>query len=163
MYLATILTVFAMLASGGVGYMYRDVTVPTSTKISAQTVSPSIAPSPTPSPDEIAKDVYNLVNEYRKNNGLSYLTKSVPTCAIAGARLPEAEVDWSHDGFWKYSRLYSGISKVGENLARNYFTSKEVLDAWIKSPEHKENLDKPEWKYMCIKSENYHFVQIFSD
>ncbi len=31
-------------------------------------------------------------------------------------------------------------SYAGENLARNFYYSKEVVDAWMKSPTHKENL-----------------------
>jgi hypothetical protein len=31
-------------------------------------------------------------------------------------------------------------SYAGENLARNFYYSKEVVDAWLKSPTHKENL-----------------------
>lgn len=53
---------------------------------------------------------------------------------------------WAHtspDGVepWKFilDQNYD-YSYAGENLARNFYYSKEVVDAWMKSPSHKENL-----------------------
>lgn len=136
--------------------MYRDISSPIPSEI--------ISPTPTLAPVIDPEELYSIVNRYRENLGLSTLTKSVPTCAIAGARLPEIEVDWSHDGFWKYEPVFiDKLGHVGENLARNQIYTQNVMDAWLGSKLHKENIDRPIWNHMCIVTDGKNVVQIFSD
>lgn len=43
-----------------------------------------------------------------------------------------------------------GAEAVGENVAYNYQTAESVLTAWLNSPGHKANIEKPEWTHMGI-------------
>lgn len=116
-------------------------------------------PSPTAIPQQFGKAITALVNEYRVQNNLSVLTESVPTCSIASGRLIEIKSDYSHTGFYKFGSTYD--MPLSENIARNFFTPESVVDGWLKSPTHKENLDKP-WTHMCIATDGVYVVQIFS-
>lgn len=120
------------------------------------------SPTLTQTPKQLSNEINSMFFEYRKSIGLKVTTESVPTCAVAAARLIEVQGDWSHDGYYKY-RYIINAPHTGENLARDYIDPKSVFDGWIKSPTHKENLDRPEWKHMCIATDGKYVVQIFSD
>lgn len=124
-------------------------------------VFPTPIPSPTIAPERFKNELTSVVSGYREKNGLSLLTESTQTCAIAAARLIEVHDDWSHNGFHKYSGFASTYQ--GENLAKEYLTPKDVVDHWIASPTHKENLDRSIWNHMCIATDGNYVVQIFSD
>jgi uncharacterized protein YkwD len=52
----------------------------------------------------------------------------------------------SHNGFVGRSDIIFetlGAKKVGENVAFNYYTAMGVFKAWLKSPEHKNNIEGP--------------------
>jgi len=121
--------------------------------------APTATPTPTMTPESFAQEVYGLVNEYRVQNNLSVLTESVATCSITNARLVEVNNDYSHKGFYKFSPAYN--MSLGENIASNYIRPQDVVEGWIASPLHKENLDKP-WTHMCIATDGVYVVQIFS-
>lgn len=83
------------------------------------------------------------LNELQKNNYISLQSEEHDNYMIS-KNVP------SHDNF--NDRLVKisnalGATKVGENVAYNYNTSKAVLDAWLKSPLHKE----------CIEGDYTHF------
>jgi uncharacterized protein YkwD len=107
----------------------------------------------------VQTSLWASVNEYRIRNGLNPLTLDQRMCNYADKRLGEIKDDWSHNGFnsdiskgYLFSTLCIGCNVMGENLARDFFNEKDILNGWINSPSHKENLDRKEYKFGCIKS-----------
>lgn len=86
-------------------------------------------------------ECYNLVNQYRQENGLDILIWDNTLCEYAKIRAAEASIKWSHtrpDGTsWK--EMNPDVFQ-GENLAKGYYNASEAVDAWIASQGHKENI-----------------------
>ena len=98
--------------------------------------------------DISVKDLLTYTNAKRKESGLSELRLN---SALTSAAYQKAE-DMFKDQYWahispdgtepwdfilgqNYDYIYAG-----ENLAKNFKSSKDVVEAWMKSPSHKENL-----------------------
>lgn len=94
------------------------------------------------------KDLLSYTNKKRGEIGVSDLKIN---SKLSEAALKKAQ-DMFEDGYWAhvspdgtepwdfilgqdYDYIYAG-----ENLAKNFSTSKEVVEAWYESPSHKENL-----------------------
>ncbi len=91
-------------------------------------------------------DAMKLINDYRVSVGLTELKQ------ITHISYKSEEHDnymiinnvVNHDDFVARSENIMkvlGAKKVGENIAYNYNTPKAALDAWLKSPGHKENIE----------------------
>lgn len=93
-------------------------------------------------------ELLSLTNKIRSENGLSSLSLSgeLNTAATSKANDMFAKDYWAHnapDGtppwvFVKgagYNYMYAG-----ENLARGFTTAQDVVNAWMESPGHRENL-----------------------
>ncbi|MBW6441689.1 CAP domain-containing protein [Patescibacteria group bacterium] len=93
-------------------------------------------------------DLLKYTNKKRQENGASNLTLNSKLSAAAEKKARDMFEDgyWAHvapDGTepWdfiigeNYEYIYAG-----ENLAKNFSTSREVVEAWFKSPSHKSNL-----------------------
>ncbi|MBI2641152.1 hypothetical protein HYW87_00975 [Candidatus Roizmanbacteria bacterium] len=98
--------------------------------------------------DITLEKLYQLTNEQRTKNNLSPL--SFNEDLSEGAKLKAQDMFaknyWSHyaaDGKtpWDFI-LASGYQYefAGENLAKNFLFSQGVIDAWMASPSHKENV-----------------------
>jgi uncharacterized protein YkwD len=94
------------------------------------------------------KDLLQNTNKKREEANLSDLRLNAKLTAAAQAKAADMFKDgyWSHvapDGVepWDFilGQSYDYIY-AGENLAKNFSTSKEVVEAWFKSPSHKSNL-----------------------
>lgn len=98
-------------------------------------------------------DLLNDTNKKRQENGLAplQLNEKLNDAASHKAQNMFAQNYWAHvapDGttpwvFIKdadYQYLYAG-----ENLARGFTTADDVVDAWMKSPSHRENLLSPNY------------------
>lgn len=113
-----------------------------------------------------AMEVEKLVNGYRVNLGLNPLEHDPKLCEIAEDRLKDVPLDWSHAGFKEKYYLENTpnafYKSLGENLAKDYQTSLEVLYAWSKSPTHKENIVNPKFTHSCIATDTNHVVHIFA-
>lgn len=82
------------------------------------------------------------VNNYRQEKNLPLLQKDSQLCQCAQIRASEIAYDYSHQKFAEYVDLYCpGCRFAGENLSKNFYTPKEVLDGWLESPTHKKELD----------------------
>lgn len=103
--------------------------------------------------DITVEEIINLVNQERTKNGLSplVLSSELSTAATTKASDMFAKNYWAHISptgttpwvFIKdagYDYLYAG-----ENLARDFNFSKEVVEAWMNSSTHKANILKPEY------------------
>lgn len=119
------------------------------------------------------KEVIDLVNEYRSQNGLENLIpiKDLDTIAKTKAKDLESNNYFSHTSptlgtpfeMLKQNRI--GYEVAGENLAGN-INSKKAVEAWINSKPHKENITNKNYKYTGVavgESQTYGkiFVQIF--
>jgi hypothetical protein len=102
------------------------------------------------SPDELLV----MTNQKRLENGLPPLSMD-SSLALAAQRKADdmfTKNYWAHiapDGTtpWYFIKS-SGYEYVyaGENLARGYTTSSDVINAWMASPSHKENMLSPNYK-----------------
>ncbi|NMB91451.1 CAP domain-containing protein [candidate division WWE3 bacterium] len=94
------------------------------------------------------KDLLEYTNGKREEVGLSDLKLNSKLTLAA----QEKAADMFKDGYWAHvapdgaepwdfilAQNYDYIY-AGENLAKNFSTSKEVVEAWYKSPSHKSNL-----------------------
>lgn len=95
-----------------------------------------------------------LVNEKRREANLEPLTLSNDLAQAATAKgndmftqnywahvSPTGTTPWAFITATGYEYVYAG-----ENLARNFDKSGEVVEAWMSSPTHKANILKPEYK-----------------
>lgn len=95
-----------------------------------------------------------LTNREREKNGLATLTENSALDKAAAAKAANmfAENYWAHFAPsgktpWDFI-LGSGykFSYAGENLAKNFYTSEDVVSAWMESPTHKENIINPKYR-----------------
>lgn len=98
--------------------------------------------------------LFELTNEERQKNGVAPLTYNdrLASAATAKAQNMFAHNYWAHygpDGTspWDFI-LGSGYryQYAGENLAKDFMYSDEVVKAWMDSPTHRANIVKSEYK-----------------
>lgn len=94
------------------------------------------------------RELLEKTNEVRVKNGKSSLVinETLSKAAMQKAKFMFEKDFWAHtspDGVEPWDFIIKegyDYSYAGENLARNFYYSKEVVDAWMNSPSHKENL-----------------------
>lgn len=106
--------------------------------------APEIEKSYIHNADEL--ETIRLINEYRVSMGLSILTISDHISNKCEEQNTYMITNYAvnHNGFVDRSEniiKVLGALKVGENIAYNYKTPEAALDAWLKSPEHKKNIE----------------------
>ena len=108
--------------------------------------------------DDFTKQVLELTNDFREQNGLKPL-KWDPELAQAAQDYSKTmgEQDFfSHtgkDGSLPWDRTAAAgddNTKVGENIAAGQKTPQEVVQDWINSPEHRENMLNPDYQYLGV-------------
>jgi uncharacterized protein YkwD len=132
---------------------------------------------PPPSDDysEIAKEVFEIVNTYRKSKGLRALRPKVRLNEIAYAHsldMSKERVPFSHTGFDNRVRLVREYAHVPYRVAENLYAieadrniARYALKGWIDSPGHKVNMEG-DWLFTGVgvsrsKSGEYFVTQIF--
>ena len=108
---------------------------------------PSSAPATAVAPAELMSEVITMTNQRRHANGCGQLDVD-PELTVASIRqsLYMARTGlFSHvwrDGttFVARSRAAGYAQPSGENIAWGYRTADEVMDAWMASPSHRENI-----------------------
>ena len=93
-------------------------------------------------------DIYTLTNQVRQDNGLSPLkvnsvlelsaqlkANDMVQSNYFGHESPSGVSPW----YW-FNKAKYGYTTAGENLAMNFVSSKEVINAWLNSETHKKNL-----------------------
>lgn len=103
--------------------------------------------------------LFGLINKYKKSAGIPEIKIDNDLCNLAKVRSEEIINDWSHSGFsrssYKVREIYCpSCVRMSENLARDFVSPEEVMDAWIRSPSHKEVLDEPNTKGCLGYKEN---------
>ncbi len=124
-------------------------------------------------------NIIKLVNERRQLEGLGSLELNEFISGLAREHSHQESLlnkpfteglGIGHEGFdERAEKIFStlGASVVGENVALGYDSSASVVEAWMNSPGHKENILDPRFKRTGIGStgffENPIYTQIFSD
>ncbi len=108
--------------------------------------------------DQLAQQVFELTNEERANEGIEPLVWN-DKLAQAGADHCQDMIDRNYfahnspDGLTPGARAtiagYSWLW-VGENIAKGYPTAEEVMEGWMNSPDHKDNILRPQFKEIGI-------------
>jgi uncharacterized protein YkwD len=95
-------------------------------------------------------DIINDVNDYRKTRGLPpmhLLSIAASQAAAHSNNMALKKVAFGHAGFNQRAIAIAnelhGTSSTGENIAFGKMTSKQVIEAWLKSPDHKANIEGP--------------------
>jgi uncharacterized protein YkwD len=120
----------------------------------------------------LQQSVLDYVNQYRKSKNLAPL-QMMPLMTAEALRhsknIADGKVPFGHDGFeGRADRLMSKIqlsNAIAENVAYGKFTAQEVVNRWIQSPGHRQNI---EGKYILTgvgvfrRKDGYlYFTQIF--
>ena len=137
--------------------------IPSYLWIAALPEAPLVAePTPRPTPKSISEaKLEDLVHEWRVENGYTELIHNEYLCAYAKERVEEVKTDWSHDQFMEDKCSKVPFYWCGENLAMGYLDEEFALRAWLNSPTHKENIEKP-YKETCIECSDGYCAQIFA-
>ena len=118
----------------------------------------------------IEADILGLINDYRVNNGFSSLSKlqviKSQTNNHTNYMVEKNEV--SHDFFYQrkeYLMDNANAVSVAENVAYGYSTADAVVNAWIKSDGHKQNIEG-DYTHFDITAEKsadgkWYFTNIF--
>lgn len=138
----------------------------------ASTPTPKLSPKPTTAPKPTQKPtstttssdpkvtyMMNAINKYRTSLGLSSVKTDSYTCNFAKIRAKEITTDFSHDGFNQrvnnHTLPYPSYSQITENIAMTQ-DYKQVVQLWINSPGHAENM-RQDTPYVCVQySGNYY-------
>ncbi|MBI4035911.1 CAP domain-containing protein [Candidatus Daviesbacteria bacterium] len=150
----------ALLASGIifiiVGFMYKDSL---GDYIQAKYIPPAFN-IPKEVNRDFAIDIIDRVNIVRKNANLQPLKESSALSYAAFLRAKEilANQEFNHyasgSGDIKAQKAVEVVgyrySEVGENLARGYDDPNLVIEGWLNSPEHKQNMLKINYKEVGV-------------
>jgi len=107
---------------------------------------------------EFKAKLYNLINAYRKENGLSPLLVNPQLETSANLKLNDmmAHHTWNHlDNQnrppWQFFKQAGyAYKKAGENLGFNQPSAFAVFDAWTKSPTHNQQLLNKDYEHMGL-------------
>lgn len=96
----------------------------------------------------MSADIINGVNAYRKSKGLApmqLLALAASEASKHSSNMAGKKIAFGHSGFnlraLAIANELKGTSSTGENVAFGKMTWKQVIDAWLKSPEHKANIE----------------------
>jgi len=97
---------------------------------------------------DMANDVLKYVNEYRRKKGLPALVMNSVMSAEAlkhSQNMASRRTSFGHNGFDgrsnRISSAVGGISEVGVNVSMGSTSAKEVVDNWLRSAAHRENIE----------------------
>ncbi|MBQ7972868.1 MAG: SH3 domain-containing protein [Lachnospiraceae bacterium] len=120
-------------------------------------------------------EVLELMNAYRRENGLEPLVLSEETDYAAEIRAMEIAEVFSHtrpDGttcFTVLSEADITYRTAAENIASGYVTPESVMNGWMNSEGHKQNILNPAFTHVGIgiypmaDGTGYYWVQIFTE
>lgn len=104
--------------------------------------------------------IMNAINEYRTSQGLSKVEPDSNTCSFAKIRAQEVSQNFNHTGFRERidnkTLPYPSYQFVTENIAQT-LDYKRVVQNWINSPGHAENMRK-DTPFVCIEKHGSYYV-----
>ena len=110
---------------------------------------------------------FQSVNEIRKQNGLRELkwNNALADAALARAKEMYETKQWSHNLNGKHIDAYVGnkydYDLLGENLARKFKNSDNMVKAWQKSETHNKNILQKDFHETGIGTFGNVTVQVF--
>lgn len=131
-------------------------------KIILESFSQKLSPTPNilvkPGPKYTVYDIFLAINQIRENLGLDKLTankklgaaatikaQELMDCGCFQHTLPSGQEPWDLIQAASYSYL-----QAGEILAENYNYSNDIIEAWMNSPGHRDNIINPNFKEFGI-------------
>ena len=115
--------------------------------------------------DAKAYEVLAMVNQERANQGLNALTMDADLFSAAKVRAAEIQVSFSHTRPDGTSCFTVSDKACGENIAAGYRSVSNVMNAWMNSTGHRENILRRYYKSIGISCYNYngtlYWVQLF--
>lgn len=119
-------------------------------------------------PDKAYKEV-ELLNIQRKNNGLSELKLDPDLQFVANVRAEELDTLYDHkcpNGTSCFTVIEQYNIRTpaasGENIAWGYKEVESVVDAWMKSPKHRENFLNPNYTKIGVGNYLKYWSQMFT-
>ncbi len=123
-----------------------------------------------PTVSSISQEILHLVNQHRENVGKSALKRNSIADDIAKEHtdymILKSKI--SHDNFnARFQELQQMVNAkgAGENVAAGYPTAQSVMDGWLNSSGHKDNIEGnfTHIGIAAIKDANgrYYFTQLF--
>jgi len=106
----------------------------------------------------IESSIIEKLNQIRKSLGLNALKRSSKLRQVAtlkfrdlirGEYFAHTSTDGKNPWYW-YKLAGYKYSFAGENLAMNFKNADEVLNAWMESPAHRENLLLPDYEEVAV-------------
>ncbi len=104
------------------------------------------------------QEVIRLTNLEREKNGLGPVNENAKLNSAAEEKAKNMfeENYWAHyspsgkDPWGFFARAGYKFSFAGENLARNFYNSEDVVAAWMASPTHRENIVNKNYKEIGV-------------
>lgn len=120
---------------------------------------------------EKAYEVLNLVNQERKKAGLNELTMDKELLETAMQRAEEIVTYPEHErpnGLSFYSAITKSYYSAAENIAAYQTTASSVMNSWMNSSGHKQNILTSYYTCIgigCYKADDgkYYWTQVFTD
>ncbi|MCF6279224.1 MAG: CAP domain-containing protein [Flavobacteriaceae bacterium] len=119
----------------------------------------------------IENEIISLINDYRASKGLSKLNifNIVSNEAITHTNYMVQTGEVSHANFGvRYQNLvtYADAKSAAENVAYGYSTAEAVVNAWINSETHRQNIENASFTDFGISTRSnnenrYYFTNIF--
>lgn len=118
--------------------------------------TPVQAPEPPKEPEIDTEVIHRLVNDYRASKGLPRLER-IPELDASAQDKCEDMIEyryWAHDNPitgatpWDFIKPIVDYYEAGENLTEGNSNNQPVVDAWIASKTHRENLEYGEYNYV---------------
>lgn len=160
--LLALLLVLMLAACGGGATSATDISGSGGVIPIGNTPDPAVTPDPVnedPLPGESREEqILVLVNEVRATYGLSELEWHADAAAVALAHSEDMDARnfFSHtnpDGQDPGDRLAEAeieLTGWGENIAGGYLTPESVMEGWMNSPGHRDNILNPMWTHLGV-------------
>lgn len=119
---------------------------------------------------EMANEILVLVNEHRTSLNLRDIKRDQQYASAYAVDHTKYMIDMSainHDNFSIRSRALKdrGAASVGENVAKGYTTARNVVNAWLNSPSHRDviegNYTHSGFGVITDAEGKYYFTQLF--
>jgi len=119
---------------------------------------------------EMANEILVLVNEHRTSLGLREIKRDQQYASAYAVDHTNYMIDIAainHDNFSVRARALKdrGAASVGENVAKGYTTARNVVNAWLNSPSHRDvmegNYTHSGFGVIKDAEGKYYFTQLF--
>lgn len=120
--------------------------------------------------EKISNELLVLINKYRSENGMSIVNKGNAFSYAYSVQHTKYMIEQKKTSHYEFGNRneglkYRGAIRVGEIVAYGYKSAEDVLNAWLKSPTHKDIIDG-DYNYTgfgIIKDQKgvYYFTELF--